>query len=442
MDIGSIKEYANFKRDAKSMLRIFLSNFFSADIEINDFPFKLEKALGISIMSSPQRTVYILNENKILLTPKIYHDTTGHTIVAYIGILVEKHGIGIKEAKHKIFNVVSDALSKLLTECYKRHFRNGLELFGDTLAKKIIANYFSKGYYNTDKSIYLINYFSGLRTTSFEGQYFSTGMILTKSDYAYSDRSKSLEMKGQALPLSNRFSLTSSSINRRKWYLVDGKKTFYVCNRKLNINKAFLLDKSTKIEAGNNLFLSETLKGADVLFKIENEKQLYIITSDGTEFCFLENHWKYRDYNNLEKIISTHTIIEYQALERLLFYLVHCSKNGISTIIWVPKFLDKLDDLIKVKNTFSKADISITDDNSTNLVLRMLSSDGAIVITNTGILKNFGVIVDMSSAKIKGVKGTGESAAGILSSNGIAIKVSQDGTIKVFYQTNRNPIQF
>lgn len=45
---------------------------------------------------------------------------------------------------------------------------------------------------------------------------------------------------------------------------------------------------------------------------------------------------------------------------------------------------------------------------------------------------HYGCIVDMKNLEIKGVKGTGESAAEVLGKNGIAFKISQDGTIKVF----------
>ena len=44
------------------------------------------------------------------------------------------------------------------------------------------------------------------------------------------------------------------------------------------------------------------------------------------------------------------------------------------------------------------------------------------------------VFADMGKANVSEVKlsGSGETAAQLLSSNGIAIKISQDGTIKIF----------
>ena len=48
------------------------------------------------------------------------------------------------------------------------------------------------------------------------------------------------------------------------------------------------------------------------------------------------------------------------------------------------------------------------------------------------MVKYYGCIVNMDSAKVNAVKGTGETVASLLASNGVAFKISQDGTIKVF----------
>ena len=72
----------------------------------------------------------------------------------------------------------------------------------------------------------------------------------------------------------------------------------------------------------------------------------------------------------------------------------------------------------------------------------MLSSDGATVIRDTGEIEAFGCMVDMSGAEPTGIKGTGETAAGILAKNGFAIKISQDGTIKVFLNGRDKAIKF
>lgn len=50
---------------------------------------------------------------------------------------------------------------------------------------------------------------------------------------------------------------------------------------------------------------------------------------------------------------------------------------------------------------------------------------------------NHGYIANMNATKINAVKGTGETAASLLASNGVAFKISQDGTIKVFLNESK-----
>lgn len=78
--------------------------------------------------------------------------------------------------------------------------------------------------------------------------------------------------------------------------------------------------------------------------------------------------------------------------------------------------------------------------NKANHIIRYLSSDGATIVDKDGFLQYFGCIVDLGKIKIQGVKGTGESAAEALAHNGIAIKISQDGLIKIFNKPDSKPI--
>ena len=56
---------------------------------------------------------------------------------------------------------------------------------------------------------------------------------------------------------------------------------------------------------------------------------------------------------------------------------------------------------------------------------RILSSDGVTVIANDGKILSHGAIVNLGEVVAKGQVGTGESAAKLLSQNGISIKISQ-----------------
>lgn len=433
-NLGNIACFENFRRDAKGIFISTLEMFFSASVEIYEYPLNQVKKHNIDILKTPKRVVYYLDDNRILLVPHLYK---GKEIIAYLGILLEKKGLGYSK---KIFNVLGDTLVKNLTRALIFNFREPIQIIDNNLLIRVIANYFSKGRYNPNRIMFLIEFMNKLRTTSFEGKYFSTGMILTKANYSYRGIYKDYRF-GEAISLTRKYSLNTQKIDRRFWFLVDGKNSFYLCNRKFDITHFFCLDEELKQNTYlNNLTLSNTLKGGDVLFRVENEKEFSIITSDGIEFNYNENHWRFRDFSALKKLLLNYAVFPEDIFDSLLFYLFHCSKKAISCIVWIPDDFRRVDNLLKVKNRLFRKKLNISSKKYTNNIIRLLSSDGATVIDNEGFFRYYGCIVDMARVNISGVKGTGESAASILADNGIAIKVSQDGTIKLFVKQNSNAI--
>ncbi len=234
-------------------------------------------------------------------------------------------------------------------------------------------------------------------------------------------------------------------IDRRFWFLIDGKNSFYVCNESLKISRVLTLDDSRSSSFINNHMLSDNLIANEILFRINNEKE-YSVISNNQEFTYIENKWKYRNYSYIESIFRNYTELTDSCIKSLLFFVFYCSRNSISTILWLPKEISKIDfktdseSLLKSKNTFfkpnSKTQISIDNKKYSSTIMRIISSDGVTVFDNKGILRYYGCVVNLESAKIEGVVGTGETAARILSSNGIAIKISQDSTIKLFLDVN------
>ena len=66
-----------------------------------------------------------------------------------------------------------------------------------------------------------------------------------------------------------------------------------------------------------------------------------------------------------------------------------------------------IDDYVQVKRSFSNKTIKISDRFNEGLIKRMLSSDGATVITSDGDVKYFGCIAKLEAKKTKKVKGQG-----------------------------------
>src|SRR5690606_27545339 len=163
---------------------------------------------------------------------------------------------------------------------------------------------------------------------------------------------------------------------------------------------------------------------------------------DSAEFSFFENKWRYRNYSVFKDIIKENVTQNIDVVNKILFYTINCSKQQLSTILWFPEDLDNIDEYINTatKNSFVNQNINITDSTYTNHIFRCLSSDGATIIDKDGNLLYLGVIINLNKAKVSGIVGTGESAASILKGNGLSIKISSDGMIKIFTKNNDKPI--
>lgn len=437
--------FTKFKFFSSIILERTISNFLSAEItflnySLDEIKLKYE-IVSNKIGQNPHQKVFALDKNNVLIIPRIMDSSVE---LFYLPIQITRVDIGSPAGDFKIYNVIEATLTRYLTKSFKNKFEESIQNFGDALIKRIIAIYFCKGYYHPDKVIYLIDLFNKIRTTSFEGNYYKTGMILTKSDINIK-KLDNYKLHGSFISLTRSTNIFNDDIDRRFWYIVNGVSSFYYCTRHHNINGIYVLG-NNGVDSSSSFLdkmnLHNILTGGDVLFRIDSEKEMSIITSSRIEFIYLENHWKYRDYRILKALLNEKGKINDDVLNSLIYFILYCSKNKISTIIWIPKNENKIEDYLKSKNTLSKNNIIITNKSFTDLVIRCLSSDGAIIIAKDGKMLHYGCIINFESMNVKGVKGTGESAAGVLAENGISIKVSQDSSIKIFKYKNRKPILF
>lgn len=421
-----VRGYANFMLGAQNVLIKTLSDFLSATVELD---FKLLSHCNYDIKSYPHCNVYKMQVNKILL---VTHAKVLDKRSYILGITIESNSVGF--IKHnKIFNVLAASVSNALTESYTTAFRNSIILLNENLVKQTIAKFVSRGSYNPYKIYHTIEHFINLRSTTFEGKYFSSGLIVTKSLYKYKE---SIEKNSTALLYLYKNGLFDK-MGTRYWYMADGYTTFYLSDLKKDIHYMFVhIDNNPNYV--DRMMLKKALHGKDLLFRIDNGRELSVITSDGIEFIHQENVWRYRDYDLLHKLIDTEIKMDNNIYDAILYYVLYCSKHDISSIIWIPKEFDKAKDMLKTSHSFSNKIFNVKDRNYEGLIKRLLSSDGATVITKDGEVRYYGCIVEMNNVDGKKPKGTGETAASMLASNGIAFKISQDGTIKIFLNDKRN----
>lgn len=423
-----IKGFVNFMRLPSELLKTTLEDFFSVEVSYNFAPL-LEKNILALIQSNPKRNVYVDSNNQITLLITVTPTSEEHYLFV---IQLKGNCIGF-ERRPKVLNVMGSCISKSLTESYTSSFNKAIWLLGDILIKRFISLFVGMGSYNPYKIHSSIDFFMKLRSTTFEGKYFSSGLIVTKSIHDYKENPSKHVGTLQSL---YKYGQLFSSIDTRYWYLVDGHSTFYLTDLKKDIHYAFICSDDDPNYL-NRVLLKNVLMGSDLLFRVENGRDLSIVTSQGYEFIHQENVWRFRNYDMLRILIQAEVKLSDSVYNSLLYYVLYCSKHDISSIIWVPKDISKAQSLLKSSHSFARTPFKITDRSYSRLVKRMISSDGATVISVDGIVKHYGCIVNMNATKINAVKGTGETAASLLASNGVAFKISQDGTIKVFLNESK-----
>lgn len=438
LEIPGCRRYIEY---ANKLLISTLSGLFSAKVRVQFRPFSELLYYGIDISQNPKRDLYVVNNNTVLLICRVPFngDLSFYEDVYYLAIVISANQIG---GLNRIFQATASAVSITLKQCAQNGFRDSLAYVGDRLVVRIIGKYLESKRNDWTKLTHLVEKFLSLRSTTFEGKHFSTGIIVTHSLHAYQKGEGRESRDGKVIHLHQRKDFFNS-IDNRYWYMADGFRTYYITDLKSKIEHMFIYSNSGDDHV-KKMILFNTLKGGDCLFRTEAGREVSVITSDGVEFINQENIWRFRDYNLLKQRITNEVAIEDDVYNSLIYFVLHCSKNDISSLIWLPKDMATYLQFIKsgTTNVISDTCVSITNQAYSPLIIRMLSSDGATIINSFGEIVAYGSIVDTTKAKPKGVKGTGETAAGLLAENGVAIKISQDGTIKIYLSNSLPPIKF
>jgi hypothetical protein len=120
------------------------------------------------------------------------------------------------------------------------------------------------------------------------------------------------------------------------------------------------------------------------------------------------------------------------------------SQTMSSTLIWIPDHEVRASDYLLRESRLLQEELTVYEPRTRNLVLRLLQADGASVISRSGVVLANGAIVDLSRMPEggRGLAGTGTTAAQVLGTAGTSIKVSKDGTVKIFSRHFSKPLVF
>lgn len=439
---SELKDYTIFRKTGLLNLHRTLTELLNCEVCIEENPIEeFSSYIGIDLTENIKRYVYVISENQIVFSIKVIQKPN---IIAILPILLTGKKIGMLKVSY--LEQIGSALSMVLSECYAKGFRGGERLFYEYLSEKIISFSFGRGEFNVDRVSFIIQYLKKLCLTTFENENFSTGFIVSNSIHDY-EKERQHVRNGILYSLQKKHNVFKEiRPNRRLWYLADGVNSFYLLDHSLQVKNLYVIPETKDIRDMWSVYsMKSILWGSDIAFRVINHNQISIINSDGIEFISTENTWKLRDYNILHAILAENSSLDKEVISCILYYVMDCSKNNKSVIMWLPKEMEE-SDLKKVlidNNRTITQTINIVDERNEQLVKRILTSDGVTVINNTGEIVANGCVVNLSKlSQTNKLVGTGESAARLLAENGFAIKISQDGSIKIFYSQDEPPYIF
>ena len=87
----------------------------------------------------------------------------------------------------------------------------------------------------------------------------------------------------------------------------------------------------------DSYYLEDTLFGSDIAFRVIGPNEISIITNEGFEFIKIENRWKIRNFEYLNRYLKARLTMEDSVRQGIIYYSTVCSKNHCSSIIWIPQ---------------------------------------------------------------------------------------------------------
>lgn len=439
---SELKYYSIFRKTGLLNLHRTLVEMLNCEVNIQENAIEeFCEYAGVDLTENIKRYVYILSNDQVILSVKIIDKPD---IIALLPILLVGKNIGNIQSTY--LEQIGSAISLVLSECYEHNFRGGERLFYDYLGERIVYQCFGKRRFNVDRFNFIIQFLKKLCLTTFENENFTTGFIVTNSVYDYIDE-KMHSRSGILYPLftpHDIFKFTKS--DRRIWYLADGISSFYLVDHSLIIRDLYVIPQNIDMLNYWSMYsMDKILWGSDIVFRVINHNQISVMNSDGIEFISVENTWKFRDYKIIYSIFKEYTLLKSDMISCLVYFILDCSRNNKSAILWIPKDIEKKkleNNLIGCKKTV-KTNISILDTRNEQIVKRIITSDGVTVINSNCEIVYNGCVVNLSNLSHSNkLSGTGEIATRLLAENGLAVKISQDGNIKIFYESNKPPYIF
>lgn len=431
VEFGTLQHAGRFKAYTVQTIISVLGRFFRCSIDFIESPreFALGK-YGINILDNTNRGTYPIDDGEAFVLARVLQDDC---LVSAFGVRLYN---GDFSGLTNLLNSLEGTLTRKVSGAFPNGFRSVPLGFGNRLCEQIITHYCAKGRYDYRSFQLLISEFKKLSGSTFEDNPFTTGLILTRSLFAFKkDESEEHGRLGTAHRLETTKKLAyTPTLDVRFWYLANGLKSFYVADKNLRITHIYFPNRSASnlpryIE---DRTLEEVLYGGDSMFKVVSNNEFTVTSSDGLEFVFQGGYWRLRAFDQIRKTIADSVDLNDDVAASVIEIALELSAQRRSALLVIPRDAEAVADLSISSHSLTQEPLHIDDHRP--VLYRIATSDGATVINSKGFIESFGCIIDTNIDSSREITGTGENAAESLSEHALAIKVSQDGMIKLIVQ--------
>lgn len=430
-------EYSVFTRLALPVLKQQVASFFNCDVKFIAAPLNFAKnRYAIDLTENSRRGFYLISDDTALILGRVIE--SGNTIACFALELTNGNFVSLRP----LLQTFEGVLSHVTTYGFKSRYTQGAKEFGESLVIETIGKHFGKGRFGYQNIVKFVDIFQRLANSKLEGEPFSTGLIISKSTSAYSSDRADSRSGGDVLKLKSPLEVNLDfTLDKRFWYLVDGKTSFFlsgVTKKKVPvIVDTFFLNSEYNHRGSyiDSYTFSKTLKGSDILFRVVGSGEVSILGTTGLEVLYKEGTWRARSLSDFQYLIEKYALLPSNVAEATVSIILKISQVRRSAIIWIPSNSNELDGILINQNQTFRTPMSVLNTNHHSTIMRASTSDGATVINQRGQIEQYGCLVDMSKLEVAGISGAGEAVGQMLGKNGVAVKISQDGNIKVFYNT-------
>lgn len=434
-DFSSISAHSSFRKYALPVLKATVSGFFGCDVKFVAAPLKwAADQYSIDIASAPRRGFYPVDGSTAIILGRVIDNRKTMACFA----LELTNGSFVYQAP--LLQTFEGVLTHLTSSGFRTRYTQGAKDFSESMIVETIGKHFGKGTFGYQQVVQFVEMFQRLSNAKFEGENFSTGLILTRSPTAFFSERSDGRPGGTVLPLENPIPMSlGSEIKKRFWYLADGRTSYFLCGgspgkKPVIVGQFFLNPEFAHGDPHLDTYtLSRTLRGSDALFRVMSVGEASVVGGDGLELLYKEGAWRARSLLDFRNIMQNFASASSKVADVLISIVLRVSQSRRSALIWITEDESARKSLLLTRHRLHKTSMSLLEPSHRSTIIRFLTSDGAVVVTPQGSVEYYGCIVDIAKLETSGVSGTGESVGQILGKHGVAVKISQDGNIKVFY---------